>query len=290
MVPNHVFQLLCDDGDGAADLASTPTRSARRRPKCSQAMPAGRRPSMRCAASTAPATVLGKPVPGLSRASRTSRPTPTSRPMSRCKLEIDNWRWAGVPFYLRTGKHMTRRMTEIAIRFKPAPMRAVRGHAGRRAAAELAGASRSSRTRASRCSSRSSGPGPTVELAAGARWTSPTSDWFPHAAERRLRDAALRRDDRRPDAVPARRHGRGRPGASCSRCSTPGRRRSRDFPNYAAGSDGPGGGGRAAGARWRPRLAPTIGSRRQRRIVTSATRSRCCSPTSTARWSPRTRC
>jgi glucose-6-phosphate 1-dehydrogenase len=34
---------------------------------------------------------------------------------------IDNWRWAGVPFYLRTGKHMSRRVTEIAIRFKPAP-------------------------------------------------------------------------------------------------------------------------------------------------------------------------
>ncbi|HEX2941119.1 MAG TPA: glucose-6-phosphate dehydrogenase [Rhodopila sp.] len=37
------------------------------------------------------------------------------------RLAIDNWRWAGVPFYLRTGKHMSRRMSEIAIRFKPAP-------------------------------------------------------------------------------------------------------------------------------------------------------------------------
>jgi glucose-6-phosphate 1-dehydrogenase len=37
------------------------------------------------------------------------------------QLEIDNWRWAGVPFYLRTGKHMSQRMTEIAIRFKQAP-------------------------------------------------------------------------------------------------------------------------------------------------------------------------
>jgi glucose-6-phosphate 1-dehydrogenase len=37
------------------------------------------------------------------------------------QLAIDNWRWAGVPFYLRTGKHMSRRVTEIAIRFKPAP-------------------------------------------------------------------------------------------------------------------------------------------------------------------------
>src|SRR4029077_5718456 len=37
------------------------------------------------------------------------------------RLEIDNWRWAGVPFYVRTGKHMSQRSTEIAIRFKQAP-------------------------------------------------------------------------------------------------------------------------------------------------------------------------
>ena len=37
------------------------------------------------------------------------------------RLEIDNWRWAGVPFYLRTGKHLADRRTEIAIRFKKTP-------------------------------------------------------------------------------------------------------------------------------------------------------------------------
>jgi glucose-6-phosphate 1-dehydrogenase len=37
------------------------------------------------------------------------------------QLEIDNWRCAGVPFYIRTGKHMSRRKTEITIRFKQAP-------------------------------------------------------------------------------------------------------------------------------------------------------------------------
>jgi glucose-6-phosphate 1-dehydrogenase len=37
------------------------------------------------------------------------------------ELRIDNWRWAGVPFFLRTGKHMAARVTEIAICFKPAP-------------------------------------------------------------------------------------------------------------------------------------------------------------------------
>jgi len=37
------------------------------------------------------------------------------------KLLIDNWRWAGVPFYLRTGKRLASRRTEIAIQFKRAP-------------------------------------------------------------------------------------------------------------------------------------------------------------------------
>ena len=37
------------------------------------------------------------------------------------KLSIDNWRWAGVPFYLRTGKHLAKRATEIAIQFRRPP-------------------------------------------------------------------------------------------------------------------------------------------------------------------------
>ena len=37
------------------------------------------------------------------------------------ELGIDNWRWAGVPFYLRTGKRLPRRVTEIAIQFKQVP-------------------------------------------------------------------------------------------------------------------------------------------------------------------------
>ena len=49
------------------------------------------------------------------------------RPLSRTEtyaaveLGIENWRWAGVPFYLRTGKRLPRRVTEIAIQFKQVP-------------------------------------------------------------------------------------------------------------------------------------------------------------------------
>jgi glucose-6-phosphate 1-dehydrogenase len=38
------------------------------------------------------------------------------------KLAIDTWRWQGVPFYLRTGKRLPRRVTQIAITYKPAPV------------------------------------------------------------------------------------------------------------------------------------------------------------------------
>jgi glucose-6-phosphate 1-dehydrogenase len=37
------------------------------------------------------------------------------------KLSVDNWRWAGVPFYIRTGKRLPRRVTEVVIQFRRAP-------------------------------------------------------------------------------------------------------------------------------------------------------------------------
>ena len=37
------------------------------------------------------------------------------------KLEIDNWRWAGTPFYIRTGKRLAKRVTEVAVQFKRPP-------------------------------------------------------------------------------------------------------------------------------------------------------------------------
>jgi glucose-6-phosphate 1-dehydrogenase len=37
------------------------------------------------------------------------------------RLMVDNWRWSGVPFYLRSGKRLARRVSEIAIAFKPVP-------------------------------------------------------------------------------------------------------------------------------------------------------------------------
>jgi len=49
------------------------------------------------------------------------RPDSTTETYVALKLTIDNWRWAGVPFYLRTGKALGVKRTEVAIKFKRAP-------------------------------------------------------------------------------------------------------------------------------------------------------------------------
>jgi glucose-6-phosphate 1-dehydrogenase len=49
------------------------------------------------------------------------RPDSTTETYVALKLIIDNWRWAGVPFYLRTGKALKARRTEVAVKFKQAP-------------------------------------------------------------------------------------------------------------------------------------------------------------------------
>jgi len=48
-------------------------------------------------------------------------PTSETETYVALRLQIDNWRWAGVPFYLRTGKRLPRRATEIEIQFRRSP-------------------------------------------------------------------------------------------------------------------------------------------------------------------------
>src|SRR5258708_6353760 len=74
----------------------------------------------------APGTVLGRQVRAYRQAPHVAKDSNTET-LVACKLKIDNWRWAAVPFYLRTGKHMKRRWTEIAIRFHQAPYTLFRG-------------------------------------------------------------------------------------------------------------------------------------------------------------------
>jgi glucose-6-phosphate 1-dehydrogenase len=54
-------------------------------------------------------------------------PHSTTETYVALKLMIDNWRWAGVPFYLRTGKALRTKLSEVAIKFKQAPIAMFRG-------------------------------------------------------------------------------------------------------------------------------------------------------------------
>jgi glucose-6-phosphate 1-dehydrogenase len=67
-----------------------------------------------------PGTIHGQPVPGY-REEPGVDPSSNTRTFVAIRLFLDNWRWQGVPFFLRTGKRMEQKLTEICIQFKPTP-------------------------------------------------------------------------------------------------------------------------------------------------------------------------
>jgi glucose-6-phosphate 1-dehydrogenase len=62
----------------------------------------------------------GKPVPGYRQETKVKTDSSVETYVA-LKLFIDNWRWSGVPFYLRTGKHLPQSASEVRIQFRPAP-------------------------------------------------------------------------------------------------------------------------------------------------------------------------
>ncbi len=64
--------------------------------------------------------VLGEAVPGY-REEKNVAPDSQTETFAALRLYVDNWRWAGVPFYIRAGKRMPKRVTEIRIQFKRPP-------------------------------------------------------------------------------------------------------------------------------------------------------------------------
>jgi glucose-6-phosphate 1-dehydrogenase len=68
-----------------------------------------------------PGAIFGKSVPGY-RQEKDVPPTSNTETYVAARFFVDNWRWSGVPFYLRHGKRLPKRSTEIAIQFKPAPL------------------------------------------------------------------------------------------------------------------------------------------------------------------------
>ena len=118
MVPNHLFQLLsmtAMEPPNSFDAEAVRSEKA----KLVQAVrPVG--PGEAARGQYTAGTVQGQDVKAYCAEPHVA-PDSRTETYAALKLTIDNWRWAGVPFYLRTGKSMTARRTEIAIQFKPAP-------------------------------------------------------------------------------------------------------------------------------------------------------------------------
>ncbi|SPE37228.1 Glucose-6-phosphate 1-dehydrogenase (fragment) [Candidatus Sulfopaludibacter sp. SbA3] len=68
-----------------------------------------------------PASIGGKQMPGF-RQEKGVDPESQTNTYAAVTFFVENWRWAGVPFYVRTGKRLPKRVTEIAIQFNPAPL------------------------------------------------------------------------------------------------------------------------------------------------------------------------
>jgi glucose-6-phosphate 1-dehydrogenase len=77
-------------------------------------------PKMAVRAQYGPGVAAGVPVPGY-REEEGVAPDSRTETYAALKLHVSNWRWAGVPFYLRTGKRLARKVTEIAVTLKPVP-------------------------------------------------------------------------------------------------------------------------------------------------------------------------
>jgi len=123
MVPNHLFQLftltameppISFDADAVRDGKQDVLRATHHMSPDDAQLSAVRGQYTR-------GEVLGKPVNDY-RAEPNVDPRSQTETYVAMRLWIDNWRWAGVPFYLRTGKSMTKRKTQIAIQFKQAPL------------------------------------------------------------------------------------------------------------------------------------------------------------------------
>ena len=123
MVQNHMLQLLCHVAM-EPPVSFTAEEVRNEKVKVLQAIPAptrrARSPRWPCARSTRRARRRR----GRSRLPAKRRACPSgsnTETYAALRLEVDNWRWAGVPFYLRTGKRLARKVTEIAVTLKPVP-------------------------------------------------------------------------------------------------------------------------------------------------------------------------
>jgi len=122
MVPSHLFQLLsltameppiCFEAN-AVRTEKSKAIEAIHRPRAQAALSDVVRGQYTAGQVRGEAVIAYRDAAGVDRNS-------TTETFVAMRLMLDNWRWAGVPFYLRTGKALAARRTEIAVKFKHAP-------------------------------------------------------------------------------------------------------------------------------------------------------------------------
>ena len=195
VIQNHLLQLMAliameePTSFDAAQPAAREAEGARRRSCC----PGG----STCtppAGSTPQGWAGGEKVARLPRGARTSRRARRPRPSPRSGSTSTPAAGPGVPFYLRTGKRLGRRVTEVAVVVQARAAPAVHARPPPRSSTRTPWSSGSSPTRASRCGSAPRCPAPRWRSATST-WTSPTAARFtessPEAYERLILDVLL---------------------------------------------------------------------------------------------------
>ena len=122
MVPNHLFQLLTLIAMEPPTCFDAEAVRTEKEKVLEAAHPFGGNDARRnvVRAQYGAGTVEGKTIAAYRRAENVAA-TSTTETYVALKLVIDNWRWAGVPFYIRTGKALAARRSEVVIQFKQAP-------------------------------------------------------------------------------------------------------------------------------------------------------------------------
>ena len=173
VLQNHLLQLRQPRRDGAAGDVRGGRRCATRRSRSCVRSPVRRRtsPGNVVRGQYGPGWVAATQVPGY-REEQDVDPASETETYVAARLTIDDWRWSGVPFYVRTGKRLPKRATEIAIQFREVPHRLFRDAAiGTRPEPARhphpAG-------RGDHAAVRCQGAGPGHGRSARSRWTSPT--------------------------------------------------------------------------------------------------------------------
>jgi glucose-6-phosphate 1-dehydrogenase len=122
LVQNHMLQLLCHVAmEPPIEFSADEVRNEKAKVLRAIEPPAPEdvaRIAVR--GQYAAGTVGGEEVPGY-RSEPGVAPDSRTETYAALRLAVDTWRWAGVPFYLRTGKRLARKVTEIAVTLKPVP-------------------------------------------------------------------------------------------------------------------------------------------------------------------------